>query len=375
VKARLSTPRLFLLALLLAGLGWVVVEAGHRFGPGRPPVDRSLTGSDVEIRFWYGADQVFGRLGAPQRWINVLGSIQPAAQVGSASYQLNGGVARSLSLGGDLHRLALEGDFNVELAWDEVRAGENDLSVAVQLRNGAHASTRMTFRVVKGKRWPLPYAIDFREVTDLQEVAQIVDGFWRLDSMGVRTAQPYYDRVLAIGDTTWTDYQVTARLTVHDFTPPEPRPPTYDVTHFGLALRWRGHHDDGLQPRRKWFPLGAQGEFLVRVDPGRSMWRVLFDQTEGKPHLYSADRRRTELGSPFLVKAQVSTLPDGRTRYRFKEWPEGTREPEIWDIEGYESGDYPSGGACLVAHNTDVTIHEVWVEALEPGTPDTDARQ
>jgi len=90
---------------------------------------------------------------------------------------------------------------------------------------------------------------------------QVVDGQWRLEADGVRTTAPYYDRVLSIGDASWTNYETTVRLTVHDFTPSAPGPPTYNVTHFGVAMRWGGHHADGLQPSRRWFPLGRRESF------------------------------------------------------------------------------------------------------------------
>jgi hypothetical protein len=65
-----------------------------------------------------------------------------------------------------------------------------------------------------------------------------------------------------------------------------------------------------------------------------------------------------------LIKTQVATLPGKQTRYRFKQWMEGNPEPFNWDVEGLETGDYPSGALCLVPHNTDVTIHSVQVEPL-----------
>jgi len=64
-------------------------------------------------------------------------------------------------------------------------------------------------------------------------------------------------------------------------------------------------------------------------------------------------------------KTQVTTLPDGRTRYRFKQLYERQQEePSGSDVEGLEANDYPSGALCLVPHNSDVTIHKVDVQPL-----------
>lgn len=214
------------------------------------------------------------------------------------------------------------------------------------------------------KSWPLSYAVDFSEVERLSEVVQIVDGLWALGEDGVRTVVTYYDRVLAMGETSWNYFEATIRLTVHGFTPSEPGPPAYDVTHFGVALRWRGHHQDNLQPHRKWYPLGAQGEFLLKENSASCAWRILFDARKDKPNKWSEQRNTLILGKPIMIRAQVMTLPDGQSRYRFKQWSKKEAEPTVGDIEDFETDDYPSGALCLVPHNSDVTIHRVKVDPL-----------
>lgn len=321
--------------------------------------------AEPAIHIWYGPVQHFGRLGEPQRWVNVLGNISNAEQVDSTTFSLNGGPHRRLLLGSNLHRLALSGDFNVELAWKELRPGDNRLEITAHLRGGKTSIREFVKLIIeRNNSWPLPYRINFSTVEKLQDVVQIVDGHWQLEEDGVRTVQPYYDRVLSMGDISWSDYETTVKLTIHGFTPSEPGPPTYNVTHFGVAMRWRGHHKDGRQPSRKWFPLGAQGEFLLKDDLDSCQWRILFDGGGQKPQKYADQRNQLILGRPIRIKTQVATLPDGRTRYRFKQWPDGEPEPSNWQVTGLETDDYPSGALCLVPHNSDVTIHEVWVEPI-----------
>jgi hypothetical protein len=288
------------------------------------------------IALWYGPVQHFGQLGKPQRWVNVLGNLANPEQIEAATFSINSGEQRPLALGGDLHRLAQAGDFNAELSWDEVEPGENTLTITVVSAAGNTTTASV----------------------------QIVDGLWHLEETGVRTAEPYYDRVLSMGDETWTNYQTTMRLTIHGFTPSTPGPPTYNVTHFGVAMRWRGHHTDGLQPSRKWFPLGAQGEFLLKDNLEDCQWRILFDGAKDKPHKYADGRNTLVIGKPICIKTQVATLPDGCSRYRFKQWTDGQPEPTAWDVEGFEADDYLSGALCIVPHNSDVTIHQVCIEPL-----------
>ncbi len=319
----------------------------------------------LNIDVWYGHEQRFGHLGQPQRWVNVLGTISDSSQVKYLSYTLNELPLQSLSIGSDLHRLAMPGDFNVELGWDEMKSGLNNLVIKVENIDQTITNYPIKLHIEKGNQWPLPYHIDFSKVRHLQDVVQVVDGHWNLVSTGVHTVQPYYDRVLSMGDTTWRDYESRILLTIHDFTPSSPGPPTYNVSHFGVAMRWRGHHTDGRQPSRKWYPLGAQGELLLEEHPDSNRWRILFDgQYAEKPPTYTSQRNTVSMGKPIWIKTQVQTLPDGRTRYRFKQWPEARSEPLDWDVEGYEKHDYPSGALCIVPHNSSVTIHKIWVTPI-----------
>jgi hypothetical protein len=353
----LNLPYLSCLLSLMSLLGCAADGAGEQ-AEDTPP---------SRIVFWYGAEQTFGHLGEPQRWINILGNIAISETIGTAVFSVNNGPERPLSLGSDLHRLARPGDFNIELAWNELREGSNHLKVIGYPSTGPAIEAGMQLKVDRGNTWPLPYAIDFAAINNLQEVVQVVDGHWSLEEDGVRTRQRYYDRVLSMGDTSWTDYETTVQLTVHDYTPSEPGAPTYNVTHFGLAMRWRGHHRDGRQPSRKWYPLGAQGEFLINEQQDSCRFRILFDGGGNKPPVYSDRYNNMVLGRPMFIKTQVATLADGRTRYRFKQWMAAAPEPASWDIEGLEVNDYPSGALCLVPHNSDVTIHSVQVEPLETG--------
>lgn len=362
-----AARRALAMALLLAAAGgaaWGWLARDVLFDR----VDTSLAPTDVEIDFWHGPVQRFGVPGRAQAWINVLGDVQPARQVAELSYAVDGGPPRPLAVGSDLHRLAQRGDFNIELGWDEMAEGVHTVAVTARFRNGIEVTRDATVQVAAPRDWPLPWTVDFARVANLQDVVQVVDGRWRLEADGVRIVEPYFDRLLVMGDTTWTDYDAAVRLTVHGFTPPDPdyEAPTYGVTHIGVALRWRGHHDDGRHPRLQWYPLGAQGEFLARVDPDSARWRVLRDQRPDKPQLFQPGYGRLEVGTPMWLRAQVRTLADGRSRYRFKQWADHDPEPEAWDVEVLEDDDLPSGSLGIVPHHTDVTVHEVRVVPLPP---------
>lgn len=321
------------------------------------------TESPHAIDVWYGQKQRFGHLGEPQRWINVLGNVANSSKLRSVTMSLNGAAPKPLTIGSDKHRLANAGDFNAELAWDDLSSERNHLQINATWNDGTIKRSDVELKVRRKNRWPLPYAVDFRNVEHLQDVVQVVDGKWRLTSDGVRTSQPYYDRVLSMGDESWENYEATIHFTLNDFEPPAPGPPTYDVTHVGVALRWRGHTVDKRQPSRRWYPLGAQGEFLIKPDLSQCQWRILPSQKE---RTYAKARQAIERNRQYVTKAQVATIASGDTRYRFKCWAADQPEPLAWDVEQIEKGteDYTSGSLCLVPHNTDVTYHEIKIEPL-----------
>ncbi len=320
---------------------------------------------EISIDVWYGSRQEFGQLGRAQRWINVLGNISGLTD-GRAFYSINGRANEELSLGSDQHRLAKSGDFNVQLAWSELDSGDNDLQIMAVTANKDTIEKSVALFLHDQRKWKIPYSIDFSQVSNLQDVVQIVDGKWELTPAGVHTKEPYYDRVLTIGDSSWTNYEALIKLTIHGWTPSVPGPPTYNVSHFGVAMRWRGHHVDGKQPSRRWYPLGAQGEFLLRNQGDSCRWRILFDggRQKDKPKEFAVGINPMQSGIPIWIKTQILTLPDGDSRYRFKQWSEDVTEPTTWDVEGTEADDYPSGALCLVPHNSDVTIHEIMVRPI-----------
>ena len=391
------------------------------------------------IQFWYGPVQHFGHLGIPQRWINILGNIQHSKIIEdddddaiihnvtsrhTSYFWLNGKVneRRQLHLGGDLHRLALPGDFNIEIDWNQVQSGRNILTVSTttNINNGGGANVyyenTVTLMVWKDVEWRLPYAVDFTSFgsnsssKSIQDVVQVVDGHWEFrrknlpssaddndgddSSGGIRTVQRYYDRFLTLGDNhRWTNYETKVKLIIHDFTPPEKGPPTYNCSHVSVGTRWRGHYVDQYHPHRKYYPVGAFGEFMLRnrnVVPGQTTttgrWRIVFDGNyKEKPPLKSNTDKLVILNEPLWIRTQVQTIimPDGNfTRYSFKQWQEALvqtktnessngsyssrAEPKEWDIVGYESmeGDLPSGALALAMHNSDVTIQEISVEPI-----------
>jgi hypothetical protein len=327
------------------------------------PPDRAAPGRRPVFDLWYGALLRFGHLGHAQRWVNVLGHVSPGEAIVSLSYSLNGGEARDLSFREDYHRLARDGDFNIEIDRTRLRHGDNRILLSAATASGLRSLCDLVLRYDAGPRcWPLPYVVDWDQVERIEDAVQVVDGKWRRTPQGLRAVEPYYDRVIALGDDSWRDVEVSTSVTFHGFTPPKTLPNTTGVTHAAIALRWPGHTADGKQPSVQWYPLGATAEFRLTRDLDQCRWRIF----DGKKEFYvESERRRTlDLERTYHMKHRVQTLADGRSRYCAKLWPAGDCEPLAWDLERYESGDLASGSALLLAHHADVTFGDIRVTPL-----------
>ena len=313
---------------------------------------------DIKFDFWYGPHQTFGRLGHPQRWINVLGNVRTAGPLETLYYTLNGGEPWHLSMGKDSHRLARPGDINLDIARTRLRPGRNDIVLYARDLEGNEGHGALTVDYRDGGPWPLPYTIDWQTIKNIQDAVQVVDGRWRVTNAGVRTTEPYYDRMLAFGDDRWTDYEIRTSIVFHAYTTAVVGPPTYGVSHAALATRWTGHYRDGQQPHVTWYPLGATSEFQLRKALTECRWRFLDGDTIVED---TSQAQPIELETVYDIVLQASTLPDGNSLYRVKLWQRGEAEPD-WQLESRKSGQaVTSGSGLLIAHNADVTFGNVSV--------------
>jgi hypothetical protein len=324
----------------------------------------------ILIEVWYGDHQQFGTPGLAQRWINVLGNVQCNNGLLRLCYYLNDGEAIELTIGSDLHRLASDGDFNIDIPVDSCRNDINQIRIVAEDSSGFELLKKVEVVVRKHNRWPLPYSIRWSELENIQEAVQVVDGLWEITDNGLHNIDTYYDRVVAFGDTSWQDYEVSTTIIFHDSSDPQKGPPTYNVVHAAIASRWPGHDVDNLQPHRKWYPLGATSEFRLTDDMDSCRWRI-FDGPKPDSISFYIEQpveayRSIILGKKYGMKHRVESLGDQQTRYSVKLWPYDQPEPESWDFQGIESGEnVSSGSALLIAHHTNVTFGDVVVNPLD----------
>jgi len=324
---------------------------------------------------WYGTDQSFGPVGVPQRDVNILGHV--SGSLSSLTYSLNGGPSISLSVGPDSRRLSRDGDFNIDLSYAELLPGVNTVEITATSSSSEETQTTVQVRDLSGSAWPIPYGVGWSSSSSLSDSAQVVDGKWEVASGGVRVLEAGYDRLIAIGDTTWNDYEVTVEVTVHGIDS------TSAAFHWtsggpgvGVIMRWEGHTDEPvydppiIQPLSGYLPLGGIGWYHWRTgygetDPNR--WELLGDDLAVKAH---SSVTQLQYGVPYLFKVQVRTEPGVGGRYRFKVWEASAAEPESWLLTGQESLSNPEQGSLLlVAHHAYATFGNVLITPAPDDDP------
>jgi uncharacterized repeat protein (TIGR02543 family) len=309
------------------------------------------------IQVWYGSEQTFGSLGKPQRWVNILGNVSDPDGVSVLKYSLNGGSELPLTIGPDYYRLANTGDFNVEIALTDLQDGVNQVIVTARDSLGNETAEVVVLTYASGNVWPESYTIDWSNASSIQDVAQVVDGLWQIEDGNVRVVEPGYDRIIAIGDIAWTNYEVIVPVTVHS---PIPYPPTIpNPAALGLLVRWQGHVEDDNQPSVQWWPLGVFAHYrFVETSPSL---RLQAQQTLFIGYDFNL---QFELGVKYIFKLRSETVSGGST-YSFKVWRADESEPSDWNLVGQEpADDQTQGSLILVAHHVDASFGNVSITPL-----------
>lgn len=349
--------------------------------PERPLIFTGVEGVDVSapsalaIDIWYGDAQRFGHLGNPQPWVNILGNVGGPFTVVSSTYALNGGAEQPLGIGPDGFRLVRAGDFNVEIDYADLNGGVNEVVIRATDAVATTISKTVTFEYDQGNIWPANHVADWTS-SDIQDEAQVVDGKWALEDGVARPLEFGYDRLLAIGDLVWPDYELEVPITVH----------ALDPTGYcginngpgvGVALRWQGHYltdDDqtnNRQPRTGWSDLGALGWYHWGhngdcVSGGLETLQYMGLGYSIGPGNDSS--KQMEFGVEYIFKLSVESSPNP-SYYRLKFWKASDPEPAAWNLEGTGEFDGPTAGsALLVAHWVDATFGQVTVTPLNTVT-------
>jgi len=325
---------------------------------------QSTTGSvevavgTTQIDVWYGDVQSFGTPAETQSWINILGNVD-LSEVASLAYSLNGGADRALDLGPDTRRLHQPGDFNVDIAYAELDGSSADdiVTIKATLNDGVVVTRDVIVEYEAGDRYDKNYSIDWGTVSDLQDVAQVVDGHWGVSEAGLRLepGATGYDRFVTIGDQHWDNYQLVTTVDTHDLHSEDPRGRDGGV--FGFGALWTGHTDDpvsGWQPKSGWNPSEI---IMYESNDHGGLW-YFFGQSGVINYTMQED---TEYNVIFRVEQEG---PLEHT-YKFKIWEVGDAEPTNWLADRSYTYDEPmTGSLMLLSHYYDVTFGDLTVTEI-----------
>ncbi len=308
----------------------------------------SNQGDGPLIDVWYGLEQTFGQIGQPQTWINILGHVDDPDGVSSLTYSLNGGPELPLNITKKT-RIIQSGDFNADIAYADLDGSSIDDFVTFTATDelGNVSTQTVTINYEDGNVWPENYSIDWSNTSEISEVAQVVDGLWTIEGDTVRIVEPGYDRLIAIGDVSWANYEVTVPITINNF--------VRNTGRVGLMMRWPGHNDDlsGKQPFAGFEPYGAigwaaGGNLKIRGEGGGN-----------------SSNKTLEANITYNFKMRVETTQT-ESLYSLKAWELGQSEPLDWDVQRNEGlSDLQNGSLLLVAHKQDASFGNVTISLVD----------
>lgn len=341
------------------------------------------------IDLWYGDRMRSGHSGTPQHLYTVLGRVAPRDGV-MLTARLNGGLARRIAIGPSIERVLAAGDFLVEFPVERLRRGVNRLELRAT-RSGEAVTRVVEIDRDPGGRAPLPLDVHWGDGPSLSEHVQPIDGRWICDGDGVRPAEIGYDRLIAVGDVTWSGYEVTVPITLNRLAPLEETHPKGVGQLFGVLMNWIGHYQlpSMIDPRRRhkvmlreavhrplralglmepafpkafWLPQGALFSYhwsearqchALRIESGYTGMPLVEDE--------SGYRIEPETTHVFRCRS-VRSPSSGLNRHSFKVWPQGAVEPAKWLLEcdGLK-GELSAGCALLLTHFSDVTYGPIAV--------------
>ncbi|MEL6890677.1 MAG: LamG-like jellyroll fold domain-containing protein, partial [Actinomycetota bacterium] len=327
---------------------------------------------------WDGQPLEFGAVGISQPDINVMGKAFDPDGISSITYQVNGGEPFTMGLGTTdcpeggvscTRRLVGDGSFNADVPVSSLQPGLNTITIRAldDLFNVSTIDVPVDY--TPGNTWPLPYSIDWSTVTDVNDVAQPVDGQWLVDNGVVRPVEIGYDRLLTVGDDSWSSFEVEAPIKINSFDPAGYFAPSGGPA-VGFIPHWRGHTQTGITQPKYGFAgqVGALVWYRYRDDQNGERFEI----RDSAAQLVAEDLsgRTIDLGTQYIFKMQAETGGGAGPLYRLKVWPQGEPEPLEWDIVTALGSDAPdTGSLAIVAHHTDIEVGDVQVRQITAQEP------
>ncbi len=310
------------------------------------------------ITIFYGDNQKFGQLGRPQTDVNILGRMSDYSGNYSLNYSLNGGDYSDLMFGNTIHdRLEYDGDFNADINYTNLSCGTNNITIKAVDILGQTNTSIVNFTYTCGVTWTLPYSINWYNTTNIQDVAQTVDGQWSISNGKINSHIMGYDRIIDLGDVSWNNYSVTVPITLNE----ELDNSGAYGSNFGITIGWQGHWVwDAEQPKIGWRPVGAFAWYQWNSTLG-GMELGLFNgwTTIGRNITTTLSPGHTYV---FKVIINQTGTTNSSMNYKMKVWERGTPEPDYYIAQGNGYSLGTQGGSILLnAYYANVSFGRILV--------------
>lgn len=309
---------------------------------------------------WHGDYQTVGDRGEVQPAVDLLGEVVGTGTISSVTFAVNGGAHRNLDINPETNpRIGRLGNFDAYVKFVDLKTGLNPVQLVATFSDNFQLTKTVVLNYEPGNVWPLPYTADFTApgVTSASDIAEVVDGRWAIDpGQGVRTLEPAYDRLIAVGDSSWVEYEAKAEITVHNYIYNQ------NSAGFGIIGRWPGHVGPASPPYI-WWPLGCIGMYRYYSTPGVEM----FDPDGAIRDFQATPSIQRDV--PYLMKLRVESRPDNQLWCGFRMWEKSQPEPSAWQVESNTALTVapPGGSVVLIAHHVDATYANVSVTPINSG--------
>ncbi|MEM7273342.1 MAG: LamG-like jellyroll fold domain-containing protein [Actinomycetota bacterium] len=319
----------------------------------------------------------FGSLGMGQPDINVRGRVTDPSGIQSLTYAVNGGQTVTMGIGTTscpigiscTRRLALDGDFNVDVDRSLLNPGLNTITLRAVDNDNDETVLEIPVDFTDGVTWQFPYSVDWSTVTDLSDVAQSIDGRWSSRGATLDIDEIGYDRIISVGDETWSSFEAEVPITIRSFDPAGYEAPSGGPA-VGFIPHWRGHGQVGVtQPK---FGFSGQLGALVwyRYLNDLNGERLEIRDSTSSPVAEDFSGKTLDLNTTYIFKLQAETGGGQGPLYRLKVWEQGTSEPSAWDIvTSLPPGSPDSGSLVLVAHHVDANFGNLEVRRITAAAP------
>lgn len=313
------------------------------------------------IDLWYGDEMTFGPNGTPQRFLNIVGNVSDEDGIESLSYSLDGAARGELDLGPDTRRLLRSGDFNVEVPIDGLDPGTHQVEFRAVDAGGTTSTRTMSFE------WaplptppPLPLQTNWADAESVVDQIQVVDGKWEIQGDVVRTLEVGYDRVLAIGDRSYENYEIVFPFVLHGIDKEGAYNNVSGTPGLGMTVGWTGHYAVGNEtPFWGYWP--STGEAALKWDTPEEV-SLGVAGNDNQPQSYTGSVR-LPFETKLWMRARVERTDDG-PRISLRAWADGSEEPKGWAASVVEDDGPEAGSVAVVAHHVDVSIGDIVMEPL-----------